>query len=295
MKLLQEAGLPDGVINFLPGSGGQVGDPVLGHPDLAGIHFTGSTAVFQAMWRTIGENIARYRSYPRIVGETGGKDFVFAHPSARRRGAASTALVRGAFEYQGQKCSAASRAYVPRSLWPRGATSACATQIEADRNGHAARLPQLHGRGDRRQGASTTSRATSTTRKHSADAEILAGGKGDDTQGLLHRADRGASPTDPHFKLMRGGDLRPGADASTSTTTPSWTSALELCDTTSPYALTGAVFARDRGAIDAPGRSACATPPATSTSTTSPPAPWSASSPSAAPAPRAPTTRRARR
>jgi 1-pyrroline-5-carboxylate dehydrogenase len=117
LKLLEEAGLPPGVINFLPGAGASVGDPVLAHPDFAGIHFTGSTGVFQGMWRTIAGNLPRYRSYPRIVGETGGKDFVFAHPSADVD-ALVTALVRGAFEYQGQKCSAASRAYVPRSLWP---------------------------------------------------------------------------------------------------------------------------------------------------------------------------------
>ena len=117
MRLLEEAGLPAGVINFLPGRGSQVGGPVLASPDLAGIHFTGSTGVFQGMWKTVGDNIGNYKTYPRIVGETGGKDFVFAHPSAEPL-AVATALVRGAFEYQGQKCSAASRAYVPESLWP---------------------------------------------------------------------------------------------------------------------------------------------------------------------------------
>src|SRR5689334_18366327 len=118
MKLFQAAGFPDGVINFLPGKASKVGDPALAHADLAGIHFTGSTPVFQFMWKTIGDNVANYRSYPRIVGETGGKNFVVAHPSADVE-AYVTALVRGAFEYQGQKCSAASRAYVPKSLWPR--------------------------------------------------------------------------------------------------------------------------------------------------------------------------------
>src|ERR1700730_13891121 len=117
MKLLQAAGLPDGVINFLPGRAGRVGDPVLAHPDLAGIHFTGSTPVFQGMWKTLGDNIASYRSSARVVGETGGKNFVFAHASADRE-ALVAALVRGGFEYQGQKCSAGSRVYVPRSLWP---------------------------------------------------------------------------------------------------------------------------------------------------------------------------------
>ncbi|MGI6160387.1 MAG: aldehyde dehydrogenase family protein, partial [Limnochordia bacterium] len=117
MKVLEEAGLPPGVINFVPGPGSTVGDLVLKHPDLAGIHFTGSTEVFQNMWKTVGSNIHNYRSYPRIVGETGGKDFVFAHPSADLE-TLCVALVRGAFEFQGQKCSAASRAYIPRSIWP---------------------------------------------------------------------------------------------------------------------------------------------------------------------------------
>ncbi|MFZ5787846.1 MAG: L-glutamate gamma-semialdehyde dehydrogenase [Acidobacteriota bacterium] len=118
MKLLMAAGLPPGVINLVVGSGGEVGDPVLASPEFAGLHFTGSTAVFQAMWKSIGANMPRYRTYPRIVGETGGKDFVFAHVSADAD-ALATALLRGAFEYQGQKCSAASRAYIPKALWPR--------------------------------------------------------------------------------------------------------------------------------------------------------------------------------
>ena len=116
MKLFKEAGLPAGVINFVPGSGGQVGNPVMASPDLAGIHFTGSTEVFQSMWRTVGENISKMKYYPRIVGETGGKDFIFVHRSAEVK-ASSRAAISGAFEYQGQKCSAASRMYIPRSLW----------------------------------------------------------------------------------------------------------------------------------------------------------------------------------
>ncbi|MCP4421699.1 MAG: aldehyde dehydrogenase family protein, partial [Chloroflexi bacterium] len=116
MKLLEEAGVPKGVINFVPGSGGQVGNPVMASPDLAGIHFTGSTAVFQGMWKTVGENISNMKYYPRIVGETGGKDFIFAHNSADVD-ALVVATIRGAFEYQGQKCSAASRMYIPKSIW----------------------------------------------------------------------------------------------------------------------------------------------------------------------------------
>src|SRR5207253_7063067 len=117
MRLLQEAGLPDGVINLVYGSGAKIGDPVLASPDLAGVHFTGSTAVFQSMWKTIGATIESYRNYPRIVGETGVKDFIVAHPSADVE-AVATAIVRGSFEYQGQKCSAASRVFAPSNLWP---------------------------------------------------------------------------------------------------------------------------------------------------------------------------------
>ena len=150
MKLLQAAGLPDGVINFVPGKGAAVGDPVLASEHFAGLHFTGSTGTFQRMWQTIGGNIASYRSYPRIVGETGGKDFVFAHPSADAT-ALVTALVRGAFEYQGQKCSAASRAYIPKSLWPR-VSADLKEQVASIAHGLTGGLSQLHGGGDRRLG-----------------------------------------------------------------------------------------------------------------------------------------------
>jgi 1-pyrroline-5-carboxylate dehydrogenase len=119
MEILREAGLPDGVINFVPGPARPIGEVALSHPDLAGVHFTGSTGVFQTMWKTVGEHIARYRTYPRMVGETGGKDFILAHPSADPETLA-VAIVRGGYEYQGQKCSAASRVYVPDSLWKSG-------------------------------------------------------------------------------------------------------------------------------------------------------------------------------
>src|SRR5262249_50307726 len=120
IEVLREAGLPDGVINFIPGRGGIVGDAVLKSPDLGGIHFTGSTAVFQGMWKHIGENIVRYRQYPRLVAETGGKDVIFAHASAADElDALAVAIVRGGYEYQGQKCSAVSRLYVPESIWPK--------------------------------------------------------------------------------------------------------------------------------------------------------------------------------
>jgi 1-pyrroline-5-carboxylate dehydrogenase len=244
MKLLQAAGLPDGVINFLPGKASKVGDPVLAHPDFAGIHFTGSTPVFQSMWKTVGDNIAQYRSYPRIVGETGGKNFVFAHPSADVE-AYVTALVRGSFEYQGQKCSAGSRAYVPKSLWPR-VKDLLAEQVASIEMGSPL---------DFRNFMAAVIDEPSFNRimgyvdyaKSSGEAEILTGGEGDKSEGYF------ISPTvvvttDPRFKLMREEIFGPVLtvfvydDLELEAT-------LELVDTTSPYALTGAVFAGDRQVI----------------------------------------------
>ena len=148
MRLFQEAGLPDGVINLVYGSGATIGDAALASPHLAGIHFTGSTPVFNGMWRTVASNMERYRNYPRIVGETGGKDFIVAHPSADVD-ALATAIVRGSFEYQGQKCSAASRVYAPSNLWPE-LRERLQEEVCVDQDGRRLRLPQLHGRGDRR-------------------------------------------------------------------------------------------------------------------------------------------------
>ncbi len=249
MKLLQAAGLPDGVINFVPGKGAAVGDPVLASEHFAGLHFTGSTGTFQRMWRTIAGNLAAYRSYPRIVGETGGKDFVFAHPSADVA-ALTTALVRGSFEYQGQKCSAASRAYVPKSLWPRVAAdlkeqiASIAMGSPVDfRNFMAAVIdPSAF-----RDHSAAIERARSSGDNGSADAEILCGGGCDDTEGYF------VEPTvivarDPRYETMREELFGPILtvfvydDAELD-------GALELCDTTSPYALTGAVFADDRAAV----------------------------------------------
>jgi len=244
MKLLQAAGLPDGVINFIPGPGRHVGDPVLASPDLAGIPFTGSTATFQAMWRTIGANIASYKTYPRIVGETGGKDFVFAHASANVP-ALVTALVRGAFEYQGQKCSAASRAYIPRSIWP---------QV---REGILEQIGRIHMGSPldfRNFMTAVIDRAAFESimsyiefARGSDDAEILCGGSGDASRGYFIEPTV-VLTTDPHFKLMEEEIFGPvltvyvyDDDALDET--------LALCDTTSPYGLTGAVFADDRRAI----------------------------------------------
>ena len=245
MKLLQAAGFPDGVINFIPGKASKVGDPALAHADLAGIHFTGSTPVFQSMWKTIGDNVANYRSYPRIVGETGGKNFVFAHPSADVE-AYVAALVRGAFEYQGQKCSAASRAYVPKSLWPR-VQEMLVDQIQSIDQGSPV---------DFRNFMAAVIDEPSFDRilryidhaKESSEAEILTGGKGDKSDGYFIEPTV-VRTTDPRFKLMREEIFGPVLtvyvydDLELEKT-------LELVDTASPYALTGAIFAEDRKAVD---------------------------------------------
>jgi 1-pyrroline-5-carboxylate dehydrogenase len=250
VRLLEEAGLPPGVVNFLPGRGSQVGDPVLARPELGGIHFTGSTRVFQGMWGRIGANIADYRSYPRIVGETGGKDFVFAHPSADVE-ALAVALVRGAFEYQGQKCSAASRAYLPRSLWDGGLRDRLAAEVDEltmgpptdFRNFMAAVID-----------AAAFRSITGYIRhaEESADAEILVGGGSDDSTGWFVEPTVVVT-TDPGFKLMREEIFGPVLTIYVYED-GELDRALELCDTGSPYALTGAVFARDRAAIERIGR-----------------------------------------
>jgi 1-pyrroline-5-carboxylate dehydrogenase len=244
MELLEAAGLPPGVINMVPGPGAAVGDPVLASPQLAGIHFTGSTAVFQGMWETVGRNVRAYRSYPRVVGETGGKDFVFAHASADVD-ALATALVRGAFEYQGQKCSAASRAYVPASLWPRVQARLLA-QVAEIRMGDVADFTNF-------MGAVIDEHAFESIRRYiegargSRDAKILAGGGTDRRVGWF------VEPTvvqvmRPDLPVMCEEIFGPvlsvyvydDADLD---------KALELCDKGSPYALTGAVFGTDRAAL----------------------------------------------
>ncbi|HVT58869.1 MAG TPA: L-glutamate gamma-semialdehyde dehydrogenase [Thermoanaerobaculia bacterium] len=244
MKLLTAAGLPDGVVNFLPGRAAKVGDPALAHPELAGIHFTGSTPVFQAMWKTLGDNIARYRSYPRVVGETGGKNFVFAHPSADTA-ALVTALVRGGFEYQGQKCSAGSRAYVPRSLWGAVRTR-LADEVHGIRMGSPLDFRNFMG-AVIDQSAYDRIKGYIDFARGSADAEILAGGGCDDRQGYFVEPTVVVT-TDPRFKLMTEEIFGPVLtlfvyeDGELDQT-------VELCDATSPYALTGAVFAEDRQAV----------------------------------------------
>ena len=245
MRLLEAAGLPPGVINMVTGNGGAVSEIAVPHPDLAGIHFTGSTATFQHLWQTVGRGIASYRSYPRLVGETGGKDFVLVHPSADPL-ASEVALVRGAFEYQGQKCSAASRAYVPRSLWEGGLRDGLAGRVRSLSYGDVTDLSHFGGAViDRR----AFDRLAAVVRGAADDPalEVLAGGEADDSVGFF------VDPTvlvtkDPahevlsreYFGPVLGVYVYEDAD---------WDSTLELVDRSSPYALTGAVLADDPYAV----------------------------------------------
>jgi len=244
MELLNEAGLPPGVVNMVSGSAADISEQVLAHESLAGIHFTGSTEVFQGMWREVGANVARYRTYPRLVGETGGKDFIVAHPSADQD-ALRTALVRGAFEYQGQKCSAASRAYIPQSLW-KSLRSELAEQVDAIPQGDVSDFRNFMGAVIDGKAYAKHMGAIQFALK-SEDSKVIAGGKGDDKVGWFVR------PTvietkNPDFKLLREElfgpilTIYPYPDGKFEET-------LELCDRTSPYGLTGAIFARDRQAI----------------------------------------------
>jgi 1-pyrroline-5-carboxylate dehydrogenase len=244
-KLFEAAGLPPGVINFVPGDGGTVSDVLLNHPDLAGIHFTGSTQVFQGMWRKVGENIARYRSYPRVVGETGGKDFILAHASADAD-AVATAIVRGSFEYQGQKCSAASRVYLPDSLWNRIKGRLIET-INGIKMGDVADFSNFMGAVIDAASFKKISGYIEAARR-SSDATILAGGDADDSTGYFIRPTL-IQTQRPDYTTMCEEIFGPVV---TLYVYPEreWQRALELVDTTSPYALTGAVLANDRTAID---------------------------------------------
>ncbi|MDT8340225.1 MAG: L-glutamate gamma-semialdehyde dehydrogenase [Longimicrobiales bacterium] len=241
MRVLMEAGLPPGVINFVAGDSGAITDHLLEQRDFAGLHFTGSTAVFQMFWKRIGGNIAGYGSYPRIVGETGGKDFVLAHPSADP-GALVTALIRGAFEYQGQKCSAASRAYIPASLWEQMGEE-LVRQTEGITMGDPADFRNF-------MGAVIDDRAFRKLSgfidgaRASSDAEVIAGGEYDDSRGWFIRPTL-IRAADPRYVTMCEELFGP---ILTLHVYPDdeWQRTLELVDTTSPYALTGAVFAQER-------------------------------------------------
>ena len=242
MKLLEEAGLPPGVINFVPGDPVMISDKVLSHRDLAGVHFTGSTGVFNSMWKTIGSNMANYRSYPRIVGEPGGKDFMLAHPSADAQ-AFAVGLVRGAYEYQGQKCSAASRAYVPKSLWP-AVRDAMVAMINDIRMGDTRDFRNF-------MGAVIDKRAFDKISGYLADAKqnakIIAGGGARGEEGYFIEPTLVEAPT-PDYRLMCEEIFGPVLTVFVYDD-DKWHETLETVDRTSPYGLTGAVFSRDRQAV----------------------------------------------
>jgi 1-pyrroline-5-carboxylate dehydrogenase len=244
MRIFQEAGLPDGVINLVYGAGKAIGDVALASPDLAGVHFTGSTAVFQQMWKTIGANIADYRSYPRIVGETGGKDFIVAHPTADAE-AVATAILRGSFEYQGQKCSAASRVYAPESMWP-AIREQLVEQVGEIKHGDVSDFSNFMGAVIDANSFATQKEAIEEAKAH-AKSEVVVGGGYDDSKGYF------VEPTvirteDPDFRLLRDELFGPVV---TTFVYPdgSWEETLELIDSTAPYALTGAIFAGEREAV----------------------------------------------
>jgi len=244
MQLFKEAGVPDGVINFVPGSGGQVGNPVMDSPYLAGIHFTGSTPTFQTMWKTIGNNISKYKSYPRIVGETGGKDFVFVHNSADVD-AVVTAIVRGAYEYQGQKCSAASRGYIPKSIWPE-IKEKLIENLKTIKMGDVTDFTNFMNAVIDKNAFDTISQYIDYI-KEANDAEIIYGGNYDDSKGYFIEPTL-AVTTNPQFKTMEEEIFGPVFTLYVYDD-DKYEETLNLCNETSPYALTGAVFARDREAV----------------------------------------------
>ena len=240
MKIYKEAGLPDGVVNFIPGPGSEIGDIVLKHKDLGGVHFTGGNNTFNHIWKTIASNIENFKSYPRIVGETGGKDFVFVHNSANIKEVA-TALVRGAFEYQGQKCSAASRAYIPKSLWE---------PLKKQMEENLGKVKQ----GDIKDFCNFVNAVIDESAfnrimgyidkaKDSKDAEIVFGGKGDKSKGYF------IEPTvilakNPHFVTMEEEIFGPVLTLYVYED-EDYEKTLEMCDRTSPYGLTGSIFSND--------------------------------------------------
>jgi 1-pyrroline-5-carboxylate dehydrogenase len=244
MQLFKEAGLPDGVINLVTGSGADIGNPVLASKHLAGIHFTGSTKVFHQMWRTVGNNIDQYESYPRLVGETGGKDFIVAHPSADPI-ALATAITRGAFEYQGQKCSAASRVYVPSNLWPQ-VKELLVEQVESIKMGDVSDFSNFMGAVI--DGASfKTQKSAIDEAKASSDATILVGGECDDSEGWFVRPTIIVT-TNPAYRTLRDELFGPVLTLHVYDESR-WLETLGVVDNTSPYALTGAIFAQVRYAI----------------------------------------------
>jgi 1-pyrroline-5-carboxylate dehydrogenase len=241
MQVFKEAGLPDGVINFVPGNGSTLSNIILKHPELAGIHFTGSTQTFNYLWKTVGQNLETYKSYPKLVGETGGKDFIFAHTTARTLELA-TAIVSGAFEYQGQKCSAASRAYIPKSIWP-------------ETKAHILRMMNEIKMGDVvdfnnfvnaviDEASFDNIMAYIEFAKNASDAQILSGGNGNKSVGYF------IEPTiietsNPYFKTMEEEIFGPVMTIYVYDD-DKYEETLKICDQTSPYALTGAIFSNDK-------------------------------------------------
>jgi 1-pyrroline-5-carboxylate dehydrogenase len=244
MQILKEAGLPDGVINLVTARGADIGELVLKNENLAGIHFTGSTPVFQTMWKTVGENIAKYKTYPRIVGETGGKDFIFIHNSADIDEVV-TAITRGAFEYQGQKCSAASRCYIPKSIWPKLKDRLIADMKQIKMGDVEDFSNFVNAVIDK--SAYETIVAYIDYAKKSNEAEIIWGGNYDNAKGYFIEPTIVVT-TNPHFKLMEEEIFGPVVTLYVYEDND-FVKTLEICDRTSPYALTGAVFAKDRNAV----------------------------------------------
>ncbi len=244
MKIYKEAGLPDGVVNFLPGNGSTIGKVAFANANLAGVHFTGSTGTFNSFWKSIGDNIANYRTYPKIVGETGGKDFIFVHKSAEADQVA-TAIVRGAFEFQGQKCSAASRAYVPASLWPavKELVGKMMSEIKmGDVRDFSAFVNAVIDEASFDNNMRYIEHA-----KQSHDAEIVFGGHGDKSQGWFIEPTVILAKT-PKYKSMCEEIFGPIITIYVYDD-DKYEETLHLCDETSPYALTGAIFANDRKAL----------------------------------------------
>jgi 1-pyrroline-5-carboxylate dehydrogenase len=242
MKLFEAAGFPPGVINFVPGDAEPISNTVLAHRDLAGVHFTGSTAVFNSMWKTIGASMSDYRSYPRIVGETGGKDFIVAHPSADRA-ALAVAVVRGGFEFQGQKCSAASRIYIPRSMWA-DVRDRMVAMIDEITMGDVRDFRNFMGAVIDQRAFDKITGYIDYARQH---ATIVAGGTSDSSRGYFVRPTL-IETTDPGFKTLAEEIFGPVVTAYVYDD-DKWAETLKLVDATSPYALTGAVFAQDRDAV----------------------------------------------
>ena len=244
MEMLQEAGLPDGVINFLPGSGSSIGDPILNHPSLAGVHFTGSTNTFNHIWKTIGTNISQYKTYPRIVGETGGKDYCLAHKSCDID-VLVTAMVRGAFEYQGQKCSAMSRAYIPSTIWSK-VKDKFILEVETIKIGSPRDFSNFMNAVIDKSAFDTISSYIDYAKDHK-DAEIISGGRYDDSKGYFIEPTT-ILTTDPYFKTMTEEIFGPVLTIYLYDP-EKWNETIQLVESTSDYGLTGCIIANDNEKI----------------------------------------------